>query len=104
MPAGVGGEGGGELHALCLPFWWKWAPLWVFSSQVFFLSYYLFCERLFLQTALGGWLIILSTLFIFNLTWKKCFLESTLPWWIFDKYLILHQFSCLLNINSALGM
>ena len=63
-----------------------------------------FVNDCFCRTALGGCLIILSTLFIFNLTWKKRFLESTLPWWIFDKYLILHQFSCLLNINSALGM
>ena len=63
-------------------------------SQVFCLFYYLLCERLlFIVEELPyiGWLIILSLLFIFNLTRKKIFVESTLRWWIFDKYLVLHQ-------------
>ena len=42
-------------------------------------------------TVLSGCFIILSTLFILNLTWKESFLESTLSGWTFGKYLVLHQ-------------
>ena len=42
-------------------------------------------------TVLSGCFIILSTLFVLNLTCKESFLESTLSGWTFGKYLVLHQ-------------
>ena len=45
----------------------------------------------FWATTLSACFIILSTLFIFNLTRKESFLESFLCGWIFVKYLVLHQ-------------
>ena len=68
----------------------KGAPSWVFLKYVSQFIIY-FVNGCFGGPALGGCFIIFSALFIFNLTWKENFLESTLRGWIFDKYLVLHQ-------------
>ena len=39
-----------KLQAVCMPFWWKWAPSWVFLKffAYFIIYYFLMRKRLFL--------------------------------------------------------
>ena len=87
---GGGGSFPVELQALYLPFWWKWAPSWVFLK--YFSYFIIYCvNNCFWGTALSCCFIIFDTLSIFNLTWKEGFLESTLGGLMCNKYLVLHQ-------------
>ena len=79
------------LWAVCLLFWWKWAPLWVFFKYFASFIIFLLCERLFWGNK-PWWLPHnFKYIFYFNLTWKETFLKSTLRGWIFDKWLVLRQ-------------
>ena len=66
-----------KLQAVCLLFWWKWAPSWVFFK---FFAYYYYYYYFMLPAVLGE-----LTLVAASYTWKETFLESTLHSWIFDK-------------------
>ena len=80
-----------KLQAVCLAFWWKGAPLWVFLEYfTLFIFYYVNC------CFLGGncpWCLLqyFKYIFYFNLPWKESFLESTLRGLIFGKCLVLDQ-------------
>ena len=90
-----------KLQAVCLPFWWKWAPSWVFLK--YFAYFIIYCvSGCFGGTTLGGCFIILSTLFILILHGRKFFWRALFA----GGFLINNWYcvSCLLNINSALAL
>ena len=98
----VGGSFPGKLQAVCLLFWWKWAPSWVFLK--YFASFIIFycVNGCFGGTNPGACLIILTKLFILishgrNVFWKALFADG---FFINNWYCV----SCLLNINSALAL
>ena len=90
-----------KLQAVCLSFWWKWAPSWVFLK--YFAYFIIYCvNSRFGGTTLGGFFIIVSTLFILILHRRKVFWRVLFT----DGFLINNWYcvSCLLNINSALAL
>ena len=102
----VGGSFPVKLRAVCLLFWWKWVPSWVFFKYfAYFIFYFLFfyyVNGCFGGTNPGGCLIILSTLFIWILHGRKLFWRAlfAVGFLINNWYCV----SCLLNINSALAL
>ena len=96
----VGGSFPAKLQAVCLLFWWKWAPSWVFLK--YFAYFIIYCvSGCFGGTTFGGCFIILSTL-----KRKKIRKETKVFWRALfaGGYLINNWYcvSCLLNINSVL--
>ena len=66
-----------KLQAVCLPFWWKWAPSWVFLK--YFAYFIIYCVNgCFWGTTLDGYFIILNTLFMLILHGRKVFWRALL--------------------------
>ena len=93
------GRRGGRLHAVYLPFWWKWATSWVFLKYFAFFIIY-FVNGCFWGTALGGCFIILSTFFILMLHGRKVFWRALFAGGFLIN--IVYCIRCLFKINSAL--
>ena len=96
----VGGSLAVKLRAVCLLFWWKWAPSWVFFRYFLILLFFYYVNGCFGGTNPGGCLIILSTLFILILHGRKLFWRA-----LFAAGFLINNWycaSCLLNITSAL--
>ena len=76
-------------QALCLRFWWKWAPSWKFFN---YFPYYVICcvNGCFRGTAFSSCFTILSALFIQPFMEGK-FSGEHFCGWIFYKYLVLDQ-------------
>ena len=95
----VGGSFSVKLQAVYLPFWWKWAPSWVFLK--YFAYFIINCVNdCFWGTALGGCFIILSKFFILILHRRKVFWRA-----LFVGGFLINIWYCisfLLKINSAL--
>ena len=91
-----------KLQAVCLPFWWKWAPLWIFLKYFTYSIIFYCVNDCFGGNNPGGCLIILSTLFILILHGWKAFWRAHIAvgFLINNWYCV----SCLLNINSALAL
>ena len=91
-----------KLQALCLLFWWKWVPSWVFFKHFAYFIIFYCVNGCFGGTNPGGCLIILGTLFILILHGRKIFWRAffAVGFLINDWYCV----SCLLNINSALAL
>ena len=69
----VGGSFPVKLRAVCLLFWWKWVPSWVFFKYFAYFIIFYCVNGCFGGTNPGGCLIILSTLFILILHGRKLF-------------------------------
>ena len=87
-----------KLQAVCLPFWWKWVPSWVFLK--YFAYFIIYCVNGCFEETHGGCFIILTTLFILILDGRKVFWRELFAGGFLRNnwYCI----NCLLNINSAL--
>ena len=101
IPVGRGGSFPVKLQAVCLPFWWKWAPSWVFFKCFAYFIIFYCVNGCFVGINSGGCLIILSTLFVLILHGSKVFWRALFA----VEFLINNWYcvSCLLNINSALA-
>ena len=88
-----------KLHALCLPFWWKWASSWVFLK--YFASFIIFycVNGCFGGSNPGDCPVTLSKLFHLILHGRKVLRRAlfTVGFLINNWYWV----CCLLNINSA---
>ena len=89
-----------KLQAVCLLFWWKWVPSWVFYKYFPYFIIFYGVNSYFGRTNPGYCLIILSILFILilhvrQLLWGALFVVGFL---INNWYCV----SCLLKINSTL--
>ena len=69
----IGGSFPVKLQGVCLLFWWKWVPLWVFFKYFAYFIIFNCVNGCFVGTNTGGCLIILSTLFILILHGRKLF-------------------------------
>ena len=89
-----------KLQAVCLAFWWKGAPLWVFL-ECFTLFIFYYVNGCFLGgTALGACFNILSTLFILIFHGRKVFWQALFAGWYLVN--VWYWISHLLSVNSAL--
>ena len=91
-----------KLQGVCLPFWWKWVPPWVFLKYFAYFIIFYCVNSCFGGTNPSGCFIILSTLFILILHGRKVFWRAlfAVGFLVNNWYYV----SCLLNINSALAL
>ena len=69
----VGGSFAVKLRAVCLLFWWKWVPSWVFFKYFTYFIVFYCVNGCFGATNPGSCLIILSAIFILILHGRKLF-------------------------------
>ena len=103
-----------KLQAVCLPFWWKGAPLWVFLEYFISFTFYYVngCCCCFFWAGGGGLPLVPASIFqyfkytfYFNLPSKESFLEDPLRRLMFGKCLVFwYWISYLLSVNSALAI
>ena len=69
----VGGSLPVKLQDVCLPFWWNWAPSWLFLKYFAYFIFFYCVNGCFGGTNPGGCFIILSTPFILIIHGRKVF-------------------------------